>query len=292
MGLTSPRTMAIASAILLAMALPRLHAGSSRDEEPARLEFRILANLKHDRAAAEKARAADGLDHPPEGYRWVLMGWEISGAGAKVESRRITVPGAKWEENEFTDATVRLSGENLAGSDLSKDFTITRTRSDALELRPDPALFFKSVSSYRIDLTWRRMGLESTPDLIIREVPEGPGRVKKLILVQLDRHNVSEKDLNRVRKDLDERLNVAVLIEFSPEGGRKFGALTREHLPEEGGAFKYRLGIILDGRLMSAPVINSEIRDSGIIEGGPQGFKPEEVERIVKILREGQGKSK
>ncbi len=51
------------------------------------------------------------------------------------------------------------------------------------------------------------MGLELTPDLIIREVPEGPGRVKRLILVQLDRHNVSEKDLKRVRPDLDERLN-------------------------------------------------------------------------------------
>ncbi len=168
------RRMAFASALLIAMGLPRVHAGGSRDDESPRLEFRILANMKHDQAAAEKARAADGLEHPPNRYRWVLMGWEVTGEGAKVESRRITVPGAKWEEDEFTAATVRLSGKNLGGSDLSKDFTITRTRPDALELRPDPGLFFKSVSSYRIDLTWSRMGLESTPDLIIREVPERP----------------------------------------------------------------------------------------------------------------------
>ena len=38
---------------------------------------------------------------------------------------------------------------------------------------------------------------------------------------------------------------------------------------------------------MSAPVINSEIRDSGIIEGGPQGFKPKEVEHLINVLRAG-----
>src|SRR5262249_30185066 len=35
------------------------------------------------------------------------------------------------------------------------------------------------------------------------------------------------------------------------------------------------------------PVINSEIRDSGIIEGGPQGFKPKEVEHLIQVLRAG-----
>ena len=38
---------------------------------------------------------------------------------------------------------------------------------------------------------------------------------------------------------------------------------------------------------MSAPVINSEIRDSGIIEGGPQGFKAKEVEHLINVLRAG-----
>jgi SecD/SecF fusion protein len=282
--------MLLASAILIVAAFPRANAGASRGEEPPRLEFRILANMKHDRAAAEKAKAADAIEHPPDGYRWVLMGWEVTGRGAKAESKRITVPGARWEENEFTAATVRLTGKNLAGSDLSKDFTITRTKSDALELRPDPALFFKSVSSYRIELTWSRMGLDSTPDLIIREVPDGPGRAKKFILVKLDRQNVSEKDLRGVRPDLDEQLNPAVRVEFSLAGGRKLGELTRHHLPEEGDAFKYQMGIILDGRLMSAPTINSEIRDSAIIEFGIDA-RLEEVKRIVKILQEAQKKS-
>jgi len=45
------------------------------------------------------------------------------------------------------------------------------------------------------------------------------------------------------------------------------------------------MGIILNGRLLSAPVIDSEIRDAGIIEGGPRGFQPQEVELIIKTLR-------
>ena len=38
---------------------------------------------------------------------------------------------------------------------------------------------------------------------------------------------------------------------------------------------------------MSAPSINSEIRDSGIIEGGGQGFKPKEVQHLINILQAG-----
>jgi SecD/SecF fusion protein len=39
--------------------------------------------------------------------------------------------------------------------------------------------------------------------------------------------------------------------------------------------------------VMSAPAINSEIRDSGIIEGGQQGFKTKEVEHLVQVLQAG-----
>jgi SecD/SecF fusion protein len=177
-----------------------------------------------------------------------------------------------------------LTGKNLAGSDLSRDFEIIKNTAETLHLRPDPALFLKSVSSFRIDLTPSRLGLFAQDTPIVREVSEAPGRVKRSVLVKLDRHNVSEKDLRRVVADVDERLQPAVRFEFSRAGADKFGALTREHLPEAGGTFKYQLGIILDGRLLSAPVINSEIRESGIIELG-RDARPEEAERIIRILR-------
>ncbi len=82
----------------------------------------------------------------------------------------------------------------------------------------------------------------------------------------------------------DERHRPAVQFNFSPAGAEKFGALTREHLPEAEGTFKYRLGIILDGRLLSAPAIHAEVRDAGVLELG-RDAGPEEVERILSILR-------
>ena len=39
--------------------------------------------------------------------------------------------------------------------------------------------------------------------------------------------------------------------------------------------------------VQSAPSINSEIRDSGIIEGGPQGFSPKELDFLITVLRSG-----
>jgi SecD/SecF fusion protein len=272
------------SAILVAMAIPQFHALGSLGEEPPRLEFRILADAKHDREAAAKAKAPDSLEHPPAGYRWVWLGQAATGSDPRVESKRVIVPGAGWKAGEFAGATVRLTGKNLAGSALTRDFEVVMNTGDALQLRQDPSLFLKSAASYRIDQSPSRVGEYPQDDAIVREVADGPGRVRRSILVKIDRHNVTERDLRRVLPDQDERLEPAVRFEFSREGGRKFGALTREHLPEAGNAFKYRLGIILDGRLLSAPVINSEIRESGIIELGKEAT-PEEVERIIGILR-------
>ncbi|MFI5454253.1 MAG: hypothetical protein ACHRXM_02280 [Isosphaerales bacterium] len=275
---------AAALAILTAMAIPHVRADDPKDEGPGRLEFRILADKKHDREAAEKAKAADSLEHPPAGYRWIWLGQVVTGSDPKVEPDRLNVAGSHWKDDEFAGGSVRLTGKNLAGSDLSRYFQITKNTSETLHLRPNPALFLKSVSSFRIDSTPSGVGPFLGDDVIVLEVPEAPGRVKRSVLVKLDRHNVSEKNLRRVAPDVDERLRPAVRVEFSREGADKFGALTREHLPEADGKFKYHLGIILDGRLLSAPVLNNEIRDAGIIELG-QDARPEEVERIIKVLR-------
>ena len=57
--------------------------------------------------------------------------------------------------------------------------------------------------------------------------------------------------------------------------------IEREHLPEEGGAFKYHLGIIIDGKLISAPVILQEINDRGIIEN----FEPAQVDPLIERMK-------
>ncbi len=294
-AVTVAAALAIVTAIIVLWLVSRpieiaSNAMPGLDDLPTTVEFRFLADTKHDQKAADKAEEPESIEHPPAGYRWIWLGRAVTGSDAQIASTRLTAPGVHWEAGEFAGGTLHLSGTNLAGSDLSKDFDILHNTALSLQLGGDPTLFFKSVSSYRIDLTPSRVGLSPSDDAIIREVPDGPGRVKRLILVKLDRHNVTNKDFTRVAADVDERLKPAIRFEFSRAAARRFGALTREHLPEDNGTFKYRLGIILDGHLISAPVVLSEIRDSGIIEGGAQGFKPKEVEHLIAVLRSSIGK--
>ncbi len=68
-------------------------------------------------------------------------------------------------------------------------------------------------------------------------------------------------------------------IQFSltPTGAQKFGQATGDNIGR-------RLAVILDGSVESAPVINSRITDSGVIQGT---FSQEEADTLAKVLRAG-----
>jgi SecD/SecF fusion protein len=78
----------------------------------------------------------------------------------------------------------------------------------------------------------------------------------------------------------------AVAFRFSNAGGELFRDLTRKNIPSEDTAasVKRHLAIILDGQVMSAPTINSEISTNGQISGS---FTNKEVDQLVNILRSG-----
>ena len=152
----------------------------------------------------------------------------------------------------------------------------------------------KSISSYRIEYNPSKLqgGDPNNPrpdDKIVREEKVAPGRSGALDPL---RPRSPERDGKLPLGDeLPPPTNgfsqpLGSISTARVPGGS--GQLTREHLPEEGDAFKYQLAILLDNLVMSAPAINSEIRDQGIIEGGGQGFKPKEVEHLIKILQAGK----
>jgi preprotein translocase subunit SecD len=79
----------------------------------------------------------------------------------------------------------------------------------------------------------------------------------------------------------------AIAFTFSPEGGDLFGNLTRKNIPSGGleeSQLRRHLAIILDGLIISAPTINSEIRQGGLITGS---FTKKEAENLVNMLRSG-----
>ncbi|MGC8746627.1 MAG: protein translocase subunit SecD [Candidatus Saccharicenans sp.] len=89
--------------------------------------------------------------------------------------------------------------------------------------------------------------------------------------------SITGKDLRTVRRGTDEWNNPAVHFTLTPDGARRFEQVTGQNVGKQ-------LAIILDGKLQSAPVINSRISDSGIIQGH---FTPQEADDLVVILKAG-----
>ena len=84
------------------------------------------------------------------------------------------------------------------------------------------------------------------------------------VLVLKDIYNVTGGYLTKAESDTDYQTGKpCVGFNFNSTGGQLFGQLTSTHRPDEQTDFHYRLGIILDGELYSAPRINGPITDHG-----------------------------
>jgi preprotein translocase subunit SecD len=89
--------------------------------------------------------------------------------------------------------------------------------------------------------------------------------------------SVTGRDLRNARPSLDENNRPAVSFTLNTEGGRKFGKVSGENVGRQ-------LAIILDGRVQSAPTLESRITTDGRISGS---FTPEETQNLSLILRSG-----
>jgi preprotein translocase subunit SecD len=88
---------------------------------------------------------------------------------------------------------------------------------------------------------------------------------------------VTGQDLRSARASVDENNRPAVSFTLSNEGGRKFGKVSGENIGRQ-------LAIILDGRVQSAPTLETRINSEGRITGS---FTPEEVADLSLKLRSG-----
>ncbi len=88
---------------------------------------------------------------------------------------------------------------------------------------------------------------------------------------------ITGRDLRNARPGLGDFNQPVVNFYLTHEGGRKFGDVTGDNVGRG-------LAIVLDGNVVSAPNINSQINDQGIIEGG---FTQREVEDLSTVLRSG-----
>ncbi len=253
------------------------------------LEFRILANRKHDSQVIDRALSPTGRTKPPARYLWARLGEVSNGTNPKVTATTITDASQSWKKNVYAGSKVELTGKDAANLETTVYLTVTKNTADTLTLAAPHT--FKTITSYRVETnpSGIRAADPNSPrpsDPIVREERVSPGRTELYILCVADRQNVTGKYLSRVFPTTDEHLQPAVGFAFNRQGAYRFGTLTGQHLPEADD-FKYQLAILLDHVVMSAPVINSEIRDQGLIEGGGQGFKAKEVDHLITILQGG-----
>ncbi|MEM7481308.1 MAG: protein translocase subunit SecD [Acidobacteriota bacterium] len=88
---------------------------------------------------------------------------------------------------------------------------------------------------------------------------------------------VTGRDLKNARPTLGQYQEPVVNFTFKADGADRFGEAT-------GANVGRGLAIVLDGKVVTAPVINSRISDSGVIEGN---FTQQEVEDLSMVLRTG-----
>jgi SecD/SecF fusion protein len=278
-----------------------------------RLEFRILANSHDDKDAIEKATAMLNKEFQTNPQ----LAQEIKDDQAKG----LPPPGPRDEDGNPKKYTINLARGNKSivtyswmelGQTERRDLNLDNaakndaTRSRAwveASLHRDQAL--KLLSGYAGGGSQQYLlqgALFFSRKCEDRNIPEEDRRKKEVEYFVLTRDpEYSTANPNLRTPDIDgsllsnayaDRNNTGqpiVGFNFGIVGADLFGTLTRKNVAEgsgpEGSKTNRYLAIILDGLVMSAPTINSEIRERGSISGS---FTQKQVDELVNILRAGR----
>jgi hypothetical protein len=122
--------------------------------------------------------------------------------------------------------------------------------------------------------------LNGDTDIVRRTSVQGNREIAE-ILVVTDPYDVTGAYLTQATAGTDGE-QPCINFTFSDAGGQLFLKLTGGHLPN--ADFRYRLGIILDGELCSAPRLNSAISDKGKITSV---FAKEQAADLADVLNGG-----
>jgi preprotein translocase subunit SecD len=71
----------------------------------------------------------------------------------------------------------------------------------------------------------------------------------------------------------------ALTIVFTDDGAKKMAALSATRLGQP-------IAFLLDGKLIWAPVVRARIEKEAVLSGGPGGLTPDEVQRLLAILKQ------
>jgi SecD/SecF fusion protein len=120
-------------------------------------------------------------------------------------------------------------------------------------------------------------------DIEKRTRKQGPHEILEVLAIK-DLFDVTDAYLEEAEPDKDAFGRPCVSFKLNAAGASRLGAITGDNLPDPLQDFTRRLGIIVDGQLYSAPVIESPIFERGQITGM---FTREEIAELVGVLNAG-----
>ena len=123
--------------------------------------------------------------------------------------------------------------------------------------------------------------LKTYPDVARRTRKEEEHEITE-VLVLADPYDLTGVYLTGAKADIDLlRERSELRLTFNTVGGRLFSQLTGSHLPDKKAGLTYKLGIIINNELYSAPMIVSKIYDRAEIVGS---FSKQEIIDLVEML--------
>jgi SecD/SecF fusion protein len=261
------------------------------------LEFRIIANNTDDKEAIEKAQeeiaslstkgqkgpskldelAMEGKVPPPPNdgkpfsngytYSWIELG--------RSERTQLNLDNAAENDKLRNHLWMQMAAARKEGKAVVLPvLTGSRSSSDGgaiLYSRKIPPARVASLPKKDKDKEIEYFILSRDP-----EIDRATGKEKR----------ITGDDLANAEADIGESLKPIVRFRFNEHGAQLFQDLTTKNRPtgSKGSEMLRHLAIVLDGQIVSAPVIHDVIRSEGQISGN---FTQKEVQRLVRILRAG-----
>lgn len=113
---------------------------------------------------------------------------------------------------------------------------------------------------------------------------EGAGPTDGLYVKSTEENRIDGSMLESIGEGQGQFGDRTVRFTLTPAGRQKFADLTEKYVGRQ-------MAIILNGKVHSAPRINSRIDGDGHIEGGPQGFGEQELKSLIATLKAGSLKT-
>lgn len=215
--------------------------------DSGQLEFRIVANTRDHADIIERARVEAGSS--------AIVSRDVKNAAGEVIGRWYTVGREEKMVNGVRPFKTPVNGDVLRNSVTG-------------QLIVNPPLNFEEDNALA---QW--MKREGIRDVDVLMALENAGRPYSVV----NGDDLASATMGFGKSGYEVEFNLATV------GANKMLRLTAANQPD--GNFHRRMAIIMDGRVLSAPQLNSPISTNGVITGN---FSREEVDFLVTILRSGR----